>query len=663
MRPRHIAVVSGLALTLALGAAQVTTPAFADADATAQQGSDDAAGASAGSASGAAGTAGDPAAGEASAAADAEADGADGESDATSTPSEQLPAPSDYDKSDFYEDAASVSLLSARSSTSSSLTSVSVSSEMKYFTKYESHSNYRQGFGSGDGYNALGYYQFDRRYSLIPFLTAVYNTNPSKYSMLKEVVSRGSEVKKASSMYDSKTKSLTALGKLVQDAWYAAYDKDPAEFSAFQDAYAYNSYYVPTEKWLKSELGIDMSGRADCVKGMVWGLSNMWGTGGVRNVLRGAKLSNSMSDLEFVTALSKQMTDNIAQYSSQTIYYKGWKNRYKNELSDCKAFLALSAADDEAGDGASDAAAGNNGGSVADEGVNDGASAGADSSGSSSADGAEDDASNDAADDQGSAGNAADEGDADQVPASDADDTGDDGADDAEDDGAGDAPAADLGSNDASDGTGDVGGSDTTGDAQTDTTSPSKPSPAPITPSEGDGNSASSGSSAGNAGSSSSDAGKEDGSDEGTGSNGAVSDGSSSSQDEGSDDSSNKGDDTTSKGDSKDDSSNDDAGDDDKSDDKQDDDEGDPKGPAALTDDGSDGGTKGTKTGDPADDATKGNDNGGAADKDSQNGAARMPQTSDLIMFTGFAGASAATFGATFIAAGKAGLRKRKHRD
>lgn len=41
---------------------------------------------------------------------------------------------------------------------------VNVTTEMKYFTKYESHGNYNQGFSYGDGYNALGYYQFDRRW-------------------------------------------------------------------------------------------------------------------------------------------------------------------------------------------------------------------------------------------------------------------------------------------------------------------------------------------------------------------------------------------------------------------------------------------------------------------------------------------------------------------
>ena len=62
-----------------------------------------------------------------------------------------------YDKADFYEESpAAAATRSASSASSSNLSSVYVSEEMKYFTKYESHGNYRQGFSYGDGYNALG---------------------------------------------------------------------------------------------------------------------------------------------------------------------------------------------------------------------------------------------------------------------------------------------------------------------------------------------------------------------------------------------------------------------------------------------------------------------------------------------------------------------------
>ena len=217
---------------------------------------------------------------------------------------------------------------------------VNVTAEMKYFTKYESHGNYNQGFSYGDGYNALGYYQFDRRWSLVPFMKQVYNYDSAKYSMLKDAIDRGGEISNANNpMYANG--QLTELGRIAQEAFQGAYNTDPAEFSALQDAYAYNSYYAVTEAWLKSALGIDVSGRADCVKGMVWSITNMCGTGGCRDFFRWANLSNSMTDREFVTALSNSVVNNVAtKYASQPQYHEGWKNRYRNELKDCLVYIA-----------------------------------------------------------------------------------------------------------------------------------------------------------------------------------------------------------------------------------------------------------------------------------------------------------------------------------
>lgn len=217
---------------------------------------------------------------------------------------------------------------------------VNVTDEMKYFTKYESHGNYNQGFSYGDGYNALGYYQFDRRWSLIPFMKQVYNYDSVKYGMLKAAIDRGNEISNANNpMYANG--QLTELGRIAQDAFLGAYNTDPAEFSALQDAYAYNSYYAVTESWLKSALGIDISGRADCVKGMVWSITNMCGTGGCQDFFRWANLSNDMTDREFVTALSNSVVNNVAtKYASQPQYHEGWKNRYRNELKDCLVYIA-----------------------------------------------------------------------------------------------------------------------------------------------------------------------------------------------------------------------------------------------------------------------------------------------------------------------------------
>lgn len=621
MKPRHIAIASGLALTLTFGAVQATTAAFAEPSASADA---DAA------------ATGTSAAGSADSAADDTA--------------EQLPAPADYDKADFYESAPAVSARSARSASSSSLSSVSVSSEMKYFTKYESHSNYRQGFSYGDGYNALGYYQFDRRYSLIPFLTQVYNANPTKYSMLKAVIDRGSEVKGASSMYDSGSKTLTELGQLVQSAWYAAYDADPAEFSAFQDAYAYNSYYVPTERWLKSELGIDMSGRADCVKGMVWGLSNMWGTGGVKKVLCGANLSNDMTDREFVTALSAQMTDNIEKYSSQTQYYKGWKNRYKNELNDCLAFISLHEAEDEAAGGAAGStddatngaagdSAGDAGGSAGDAGAGSGSDSGSDEgagdstgsgSNSGTAGGSNDGASGSGSNGAGSAGDSAGSG------SGAADDAPSDGAT-AGGDTAGGSGGSSSNSGSANNGASN-GGSSTNGAADDS-----------VAGGSGSNDASNNGTSGGASNGASNGADADDSADK---SDGAAGDASS--------------DDTGSGEDAKEETSSDGAGQDELSANgattdtaKQDDEAASKKEPSTTSPNGGENASGDAKGADP--DAKKSSDE--ATDGTAEDAGGRMPQTSDLVMFAGFAGASAATFGATFIAAGKLGLKRRKDDD
>lgn len=282
MQPKHSAIVAGLTLALSFGAVSAPAPAAAE----------------------------EPTPGVAS--------------DAT-----------DIDKGLYTQQSFSGVLRSVQG-----VSFVNVTPEMKYFTKYESHGNYNQGFSYGDGYNALGYYQFDRRWSLIPFMKQAYNYNPEKYSMLKDAIDRGSEISNASNaMYENG--QLTELGRIAQEAFQDAYNTDPAEFSALQDAYAYNSYYAVTEAWLKSGLGIDISGRADCVKGMVWSITNMCGTGGCRDFFRWANLSNDMSDREFVTALSNSVVDNVAtKYSNQPQYHEGWKNRYRNELKDCLVYIA-----------------------------------------------------------------------------------------------------------------------------------------------------------------------------------------------------------------------------------------------------------------------------------------------------------------------------------
>lgn len=261
------------------------------------------------------------------------------------------PMPADYDKSDFYEGTEGVRTF-AKARSASILTPVSLSNEMKYFAQFESHGNYDQGLSYGDGYNAMGFYQFDRRYSLMGFIQQVYGYNSEKYSMFAGVLSHADTLSSSSySMYDADTRQLTGLATDLNDAWHAAYAADPKEFSALQDAYAYNNYYLPVQSILLNKYGVDVRDRADCVKGLVWGMCNMFGSGGVRNYFNDANLNDDMTDRELVTALCDTVVNRVSYYcSSQPQYWTGWQNRYKKEKEICLAYIAEDEAEQAAAD-------------------------------------------------------------------------------------------------------------------------------------------------------------------------------------------------------------------------------------------------------------------------------------------------------------------------
>lgn len=229
----------------------------------------------------------------------------------------------------------------------STLRPMALSGEILYFCKWESGQNYDQGLSAGDGYHAMGYFQFDNRYGLGDFLKAVYNYNPSKYSCLKVI---GTKYWWNVSGATRSNGKFTTLGNDLNTAWHAAYKADPTEFSNLQNAWAYQEYYLPAEDYLKSR-GIDISNRSDSVKSLCWGMCNLFGTGGWRKFVGGwtsgydwngnwqssynwpgAGLSNSMSDSEFVTVLCDYVVKNVGVfYKAQPEYHAGWRNRYRDE--------------------------------------------------------------------------------------------------------------------------------------------------------------------------------------------------------------------------------------------------------------------------------------------------------------------------------------------
>lgn len=234
----------------------------------------------------------------------------------------------------------------------SNLQPMSFSSEMLYFCKYESSCNYDQGFSSGDGYHAMGYFQFDNRYGLGSFLKAVYNYNPSTYSALKIIGDRyGWNVTGAT----RSNGAFTQLGNDLNTAWHAAYRANPTEFSNLQNGWAYIDSYngsLGARGCLKA-FGINLDNRPDCIKGLCWGMVNLFGAGGGASYInkgnyyganwffKNSGINDSMSDEVFVTTLCDYVVNNVAKrYPKQSIYWTGWQNRYKSEKADCLRYIS-----------------------------------------------------------------------------------------------------------------------------------------------------------------------------------------------------------------------------------------------------------------------------------------------------------------------------------
>lgn len=468
MEPRHQAIAAGLALTLAIGTVGTPTITYASTD-TGTERADSLEGAAAsGSSTG------------------------DGTSTGDDAAEEELPAPAEYDRADDYVEDPSAegmptimtlslnSLLSGRSARVS-ITPQSLSSEMRYFAENESGSNYDQGFSYGDGYNAMGFYQFDRRYSLLDFIEACYSYDPSKYSMFAAVIERGDELQ-SGAIYDSSTKQLTEIGQLAEDAWHAAYAADPAEFSALQDNFAYQEYYLTVERILRNNFGVDISGRADCVKGLAWGLCNLFGSGGCQRFFKLANLSDDMTDREFVNALCDAVVENVGGYT----YGESYRARYERERATCLSYISEDeAAAEQPGSGSDTETGSDDGTAPGDDAVTGGDATGDDTAGGDATGG--DATGGDAAGGDAAGGDAAGgtDGDAGATepgdgsasadgPSSDggaADDTGttDPAGDSASDDGSSDGDAAngdvsDGASGDTSDGAADDPAGDSTGD-------------------------------------------------------------------------------------------------------------------------------------------------------------------------------------------------------
>ena len=219
-------------------------------------------------------------------------------------------------------------------------------SEMTYFQKWESGHNYDHGFGAGDSYNALGAYQFDRRYGLDTFMKQVYNYDPQTFKMLATVGEKYNWDFSTPDVFDKNTSTFTQFGNDLNQAWHSAYAASPDVFSRLQDYYAYYNYYAAPDgvKRSLSYFGVNPDERSDSFKSLVWGMANLFGKGGGISYLKEGKywgcnkffkladINGSMNDEQLINSICDAVIYNVKEVlPNSSDYWEGYINRYTDE--------------------------------------------------------------------------------------------------------------------------------------------------------------------------------------------------------------------------------------------------------------------------------------------------------------------------------------------
>lgn len=179
-----------------------------------------------------------------------------------------------------------------------------ISDKMLFFTYFESGADAYAQTG-GDAGKAYGKYQFDYRYSLAGLVNFCYKNNPIVFADFKPFLRW-------------EPGNIKWVGnKKFAAAWKKIYDKYPDEFRKFQDAYAKQQYYDPTERQLK-DMGILLEGRSDVVKGAVFSYAIQHGGGYTTcNAVQKAKITNNTSDEDFIKKLYKYRIKMFPLYTTR----------------------------------------------------------------------------------------------------------------------------------------------------------------------------------------------------------------------------------------------------------------------------------------------------------------------------------------------------------
>lgn len=174
--------------------------------------------------------------------------------------------------------------------------------DMLFFQLFESGSEAYDQTG-GDHGNACGAYQFDNRYSLLPFVKYAYSQNPTLCSEFKTYAryKNGTKLKSNQEFYN---------------AWHKIYQRNPQVFAELQDKFAKENYYDPVETAL-ARAGINLANRADVVKGAVYSYSIQHGQTTAVNAVKACKITASTTDQQFLKKLYNYRKKQFSQYASR----------------------------------------------------------------------------------------------------------------------------------------------------------------------------------------------------------------------------------------------------------------------------------------------------------------------------------------------------------
>lgn len=181
--------------------------------------------------------------------------------------------------------------------------------EMLFFTEFESGS---AGYGQtgGDGGNACGKYQFDRRYSLQPFLSYAYSSNPYLFARFRKFAMMGNT---------AKTQDLLKGNQELYSAWNYIYVRYPEAFAYYQDKFAEMMYYDTAAARLRGK-GINLEKYPYVVRGAVFSYAIQHGAQHAADSVLKAGITPATSAKDFLRKLYDYRWEDEDGWNQESIY-------------------------------------------------------------------------------------------------------------------------------------------------------------------------------------------------------------------------------------------------------------------------------------------------------------------------------------------------------